>query len=680
MVNFSEGRQRAANYVGICNNIADTYPKGVSHGLQKDAIQNAVDARIGRKIVNISFELIENSKGRFFIITDSNTTGLTGPIIYDVNDYEKELPSDYHWARFESFAFTKNDPNAIGARGQGKFIFLRSSKKYTMYYDTLRDDELYRLGGTMATHTGCPILPNNDIPQWENKIGADELKSVTGLDPLENIGTRIIIVDPIDELIEQLQTGEFTQAIQETWARSIEKRVAKITISNGGKTSIVELPHLYPLNTKDSENCKVWILGKDFNKSEISISSGKSFKIKHFHVVYYKNIDIPEELQGVSIQHNGMKITSLEMMTAPPKIREKITGYIEFDIPLDQTLRKGENQYPNHYNLKWRSRIPRAIKEYINSQLNDFGKEKLGLGVDPREIKNRRLTNAEEWAMRQFMKYAKEIDLFGGRGVGPPPSPPSPPPLSIKKIGVSINGFSYPDTDIAPRINYGQKFSNLIVRTYNRMSSDRSVKILVHVLFGSSSILKLFDHLSISLKGNSNYATEKFEIDINNSVFKEPGEYRLIATLFDSISGDKIDSVSRRFWVEINPPFRQPFNIEGDRSFPEPYQHRQWLISGAINNSPTLHYNMDHPAYKIAEDDQDLLNEYIFQIILEGAIHFVLDRPNNEDGSPDFHPLKTKQILGDQYNNTAEDIPLKTHDEISRFISEIRWRALVSGV
>ena len=194
------------------------------------------------------------------------------------------------------------------------------------------------------------------------------------------------------------------------------------------------------------------------------------------------------------------------------------------------------------------------------------------------------------------------------------------------------------------------------------------------------TINKPFDRLSISLNGKSHYVTEKFEIEINNSIFKESGKYSIKAKLFDSISRDPIDSVSRRFWVETNPPLKQPFNLEGARSFSDPNKHRQWMTSGAINNSPTLYYNSDHPAYRIAEEDQDLLNDYMFQIILEGAIHFVLDRPNQEDGSPDFHPLETKEILGDQYNNDPEDIPFKTHDEINRFISEIRWRAIESEV
>ena len=195
---FREGRQRPADYIAICNNIADSYPSGTPHGVQKDAIQNAVDAAKGRGAVNVKFDLIENAAGRFVTITDSNTSGLTGPVLRDVAEYDKELPDDYHWARFEAFAFTKEDPNAIGARGQGKFVFLRAAKSYTMYYDTLRKDGISRLGATQAQRTGCPILPAKDDAPWEGAHAAALLKAECGLDSLGTIGARIIIVDPTE--------------------------------------------------------------------------------------------------------------------------------------------------------------------------------------------------------------------------------------------------------------------------------------------------------------------------------------------------------------------------------------------------------------------------------------------------------------------------------------------------
>jgi len=229
VVNFEFGRQRPTNYIQICKNIADQYPFGTPHGVQKDGIQNSIDARKGKGPVEVSFELVQNKQGHFLTITDSNTTGLTGPI-YDPQDYDVNLPGDAHWARFESFAFTKDDPEAIGARGQGKFIFLDTSKNYTMFYDTLRHDGIYRVGATRAQQVGCPILPSYDDVPWENAHAAQTLKSECGLDPLTTIGSRIIIVDPNDELAEELESGRFERAIQETWFRAIEKKDLKVAV------------------------------------------------------------------------------------------------------------------------------------------------------------------------------------------------------------------------------------------------------------------------------------------------------------------------------------------------------------------------------------------------------------------------------------------------------------------
>ena len=38
---LGQGRERQVNYINICHNLVDTYPYGLAHGLQKDAIQNS---------------------------------------------------------------------------------------------------------------------------------------------------------------------------------------------------------------------------------------------------------------------------------------------------------------------------------------------------------------------------------------------------------------------------------------------------------------------------------------------------------------------------------------------------------------------------------------------------------------------------------------------------------------
>jgi len=286
------GRERPANYVSICDNFADSYPNGTAHGVQKDAIQNSMDARKGRKPALVEMGLIASDKGRLFTITDANTTGLTGDVKY-VADYEENLAVDDHWARFEAFAFTKDDADAIGARGQGKFIFLHASADYKMYYDSLRDDGVYRVGATHATRTGCPIFPGVGEDPWEGTRGAGILKEATGLSRIDHVGTRIVVVRPNEELCEALANGEFFRAIQETWFRAIQKNHAVIRLRVGSDAQEVSLPAPYPLPTADSRDHKVWRLGKEFTDNEIRLGGGETYRVKNFHAVYLNRATIP---------------------------------------------------------------------------------------------------------------------------------------------------------------------------------------------------------------------------------------------------------------------------------------------------------------------------------------------------------------------------------------------------
>ncbi|GAG27795.1 unnamed protein product, partial [marine sediment metagenome] len=98
ILDFSKGRHRPADYVSICTTIADSYPLGIPHGVQKDAIQNAFHTASKTAPIKFTFELIRNKKVIFFTMTDSKTKGLTGKVL-KTEEYDtlKELD---HWARF----------------------------------------------------------------------------------------------------------------------------------------------------------------------------------------------------------------------------------------------------------------------------------------------------------------------------------------------------------------------------------------------------------------------------------------------------------------------------------------------------------------------------------------------------------------------------------------------------
>ena len=657
-------RERPVDYVATCHTIADTYPDGIAHGLQKDAIQNSLDARKSKKaIVRVEFNVIENSIGRFLTFTDTNTKGLTGEVISDNDDY-KNLQADDHWARFEAFAFTKSDPDALGARGQGKFIFLRASNDYKMFYDTLRADEVYRLGATQATETGCPIHPDRG-EKWEDETATKELTAHCGLQPLNEIGTRIIVCDPCDEVLNEIRNGGFVAAIQETWFRAIEKKQLEVSIN--GKA--VGLPSTCPLPDKDAKKIKTWIYKKDFDDDVVM----DDFKIKTFHVAYLPDTDIPEAQQGITILQNSMKITALDMNIAPPDMREKITGFVEFDKPLDQELRKGHNQYPNHYDLKWRSKIPRAIKLFIQRQLEKFGRDKLGIGEDIQEKQKRTQDNAEKEAMKMLMRHAPALNFAGHKRTPIPPVPPippsPPPPPPHKDIGISM-AVQFPDNNKKPRVDWGDEM-RVSASCFNKTDKSISGKLAIRVLHADTLVEELTD-VPIDLPGGSIGSStvlinnsNPFVITFDETRHQKNGEYRVRAVLTNIVSGERVDVVTRRFWLNEDPPQKLPFNLEKA----EWEEKRAWKPYGDINNDPTIYYNIGHPEYKQIQGDEQAEADYLLNICLDGALHFILTRPANDANDMDYSPLDTEAIVG----AAPDSVPDIVHDQISLYKSGVLW-------
>ena len=485
-MDWAGSRTRPANYIEICHTIADSYPD-LAHGVQKDALQNAFDAVKGSGPLRFRFEVIENERGRFFAMQDAGTVGLTGSVRFAA-EYE-DLVEEDRWAKFESFGFTKTDPDAIGARGQGKFVFLAASADHTMAYETLRDDGVYRLGVTRATTTDCPMK------HWEEEEAKAELRKLMGIEPLSTIGTRVLIVAPVPLLVGALRNGDFANAIAETWFRRLEKRQADITVGVDGVETMVSPRRPFPLPSRDSERFKVWIREGDVIKA-----GGKAFRIKRLHVVRQMTGRVPEDMRGVAVTHFGMKIEPLQMQLVDAAVRDSIVGYVEFDRRLDQELRRGENQYPNHYGLNWRRAIPRAIRVYVETQLEEFGHEKLGLGTDRRERRARQKTDAEAWALRELSIAGADLDLLAGRRGRRRQSPdPPPPPPSEKVLGLRFRGLVFPDPDIEPRVNWGMRFERFGLDAFNRSADEVSAVVRVYVFAGDRTLATILDERDVEV-------------------------------------------------------------------------------------------------------------------------------------------------------------------------------------
>ena len=671
MLELKSNRARRTNFRQACKNIVDTYPNPV-HGLQKDAIQNSLDARAGSsEPVKVEFKVVKTNIGVFLTITDQNTTGLTGDVLNQTDD--DNLKKDDHWARFESFGDTKSDDDALGSRGQGKFLFIYSSKEDKMFYDTLRKDGVYRLGGTGITQKGdSPILPPHGEEPWENDVGRQRLEKYCGLTPLAKVGTRVIIFDPKDEVLAAIKNGDFKRAIQETWFRAIEKKQLEVIINIGDKPDVVDLSFPYPLPEKEAKKHKTWILGENFKDREIKLSSGKKYKIKKFHAVYFGDEDVPEEYRGISLVQNGMKIVSEEMDMAPREVKEKISGYIEFDRDLERELRKGENQHPNHYDLRWKHSLPRALRQFVRKQLKDFGEQKLGLSKDPREQKKHTRTTAEKKAMEDLQKYAKNLNLFGFQGLGPGGSgkKKTTPPRNVE-IGVLFEEFSFSDKDKMPRVDWGEEIK-VGLKCFNKTDKITKCKVSLMILYGSKVIDTLLDKESIVLQNKELGKSIDIKtpiIKIEKPLFEKEGEYRVKATLIDSNNGMDLHSTIKRFWVQTNPPSRQFFKFQPSDFGEE--QQLSWFTEEG--DGLVLNYNIAHPEYRLVEDDLNRQSEYLFKIGLEGAIDFILNRPQDNDAN--YEPLDTDAIV----KSDQEEMPRETYRQIMEYVSEVRWRYYKNG-
>lgn len=363
-----------------------------------------------------------------------------------------------------------------------------------------------------------------------------------------------------------------------------------------------------------------------------------------------------------------MKITALNIEMAPQEVKEKITGFIEFDQPLDQELRKGHNQLPSHYQLKWRSSTPRAIKTFINRQLQDFGHKKLGIGEDRRARQKRNRDNAEKEAMNMLMEYAPDLALIGAQTRGGT-SQTSSTSSSKKEIGVSMS-VQFPDTAKQPRVDWGDEI-RVTALCFNKKESGITGKFVIRVLQADNEIEKLTD-VNIDLPADSIGSrtvqindNDAFVINLDQTRYKNPGKYRIQATLIDSDLGDKIDVAKRNFYLSEDPPHRFPFNLQAEAS----EEKHAWRPEGDIDDNPVILYNTNHPLYKFCQDDEQEQADYLLNICLEGALCFVVTRPVAPGEQPDYTPLDTEAIA-----NAAEDTPGEVYKQISLYLAEVRWR------
>lgn len=329
---------------------------GVSfpNGFQKDAIQNAVGARKTNKWKNwrCDISLIENTHGRYVIVEDSGTVGLTGKNIpaEKINALMAQgetLSAEERLSRFTSMFNSGGNTTGGGLFGAGKSVYSVASQSYTYYYDSLREDGLYVANVNKSGQVNSTAYEGDEAKKY--------IFDNTGLSEKKTVGTRIIIESPKEELVESINNGDIVPFIQESWWIIIQRLTddAAITV-NGVKVNVPEDikngTHSFEL-----QNPEIYMPG---------------YKVKHFGL--YAFDDGNNRWNGISYYRKGMKIGEIDVKEIPKKIENKFWGYIEVDEQWEDDLSDIEDKV--HFGVskgKKNTATYQHLKNYCNNKFRE---------------------------------------------------------------------------------------------------------------------------------------------------------------------------------------------------------------------------------------------------------------------------------------------------------------------
>jgi len=619
----------------------------ISHAVQKDAIQNGWSARKNKRGRgwNFLFELVEGTDRNYLLMTDGGTTGLTGRVL-SPEEYEQDLLGEERWGRFEGVAFTQpRAERTLGSRGRGKFIFVGASKEQTVLYDTLRDNGSYRFGFRTVIKTESPVAA------YDGEVGKRKLSEMTGglIAPLSSVGTRVIIVNPVNEVIEDIRNGAFLRYIGETWWEIILKYNANIKLRAFGWEETASIPRQLLLPEDDSRRTKVWI------KENQRIRTGsEEFRIKKFHLVYNSGRPVPEDIRGVAIQRDGMKICSIEPRYLGREIAEGLYGHITFDSDTEEALLEDEGI--EHYSYDFRSSVPGAIKRFVEDEMTRFAQEKLGYRVDIRELRREQQRNAERRALVAINKFAKEIGIGvgpgrrGGGGRGGLRIP--------REIYIEVDDMNFPRLGDL-RVNYGESISNIKARIVNDSDIEAIVrfKLFMRLSGRSGRLIKTYTEQDVIIapKHSSDYIGPYQEI-FQAADFPDKGGYTIVAkiiSLRDEDKGTELDIENRSFYLEEDPPESGLFEGCEPLEFPERAKMIMEECLTGERGGLVLQYNLNHPAQEAVQDQEDDLAAYLvwlmghemcrYDLLQESSVLFDSEDKDN----PDAILRKTLRNIGE---------------------------------
>lgn len=475
------------------------HAKGLVHGLQKDAVQNGWGARSGRGNWGFDFCLfVGPDKTRYLTMTDWGTTGLTGHIYEDPESIPDNLPPEERLARFENMNFSGGNEGP-GLYGRGKLLFQAASQRGSIIYDSLTADGAYRLGIRFQEGRRLQQFPK----VVEGQAAKNMLDKHTGgtLEPLRKVGTRITIVEPLEEIIDSIKDGSFLKYIEETWWEILYKYANQVEISltTDSVATHARCPDL--LEELTSGKLSPTSMYRIEHK-EVPVK-GTSYRVKRMFMGK-ANHPVPEELRGIYAQRKGMKVGTVELREVPADLEEYLFGFIELDKEYEEEIAKSEDL--THYSFSALYASYRELKKFAQRHFDEF-KKQLGYDVGPDKTADQRARDALRVAHEKLNQIMQDLGLKG-LGINRPK----------KEISVSVANVEFP-TAGSKRVEMDEVVSNVKFKVANRSKYDRDLKVIIDIRTLNGAPIEEIKSAPLSLKSNTEQELPPFDIRIKRGLY-----------------------------------------------------------------------------------------------------------------------------------------------------------------
>lgn len=514
-----ETYQRATNYAKHVQWVIKTYDDamGFVHGFQKDAIQNAVGARKNSRSFNgwkCVIDIVRTPKGTFLIVEDFGTVGLTGPNytireLDELTSTDTQIPADHRLARISVDNSSGGDSTSAGLFGVGKTLYAAASKDFFNYFESITENEGYR----------CNMNQNNRM--WgkalEGQEGKNKIFEETGLEPIDHIGTRFIIVNPKDEIIEAIEGTDHSllRYAEETWWRTIVK-IPNINdgIFIGGKRA--EVPSQYVFDEGGELNVK------DSFFSNTPAAADETGQYRYKRIGFFIKDSIDEDLRGFYYYRRGMKIGKIDLSDYESQFNKPYFGFIELEDEWESELAKSENA--THYDCERTGKNKTAyktlkicVKKHIEELLEEWGYSKT------KESKDKALKRMVEQIQSDLADILSE-NGYNEIGKGDRKAP----------IDIRLSDVSYPNENEPKyaRSIYTDERLSFKFAVKNRLTRKAKIQFSIATVKPDNSVIKQIKLENIEIEPFESYDSSfVFKPDDDNSIVGEANGLLLVARL-----------------------------------------------------------------------------------------------------------------------------------------------------